>query len=65
MKSNADIVTFLKTHVGFSRISPTRRLRELVEGSTVVSFEENEAIVHYGAAATHLGVVLAASLPRP
>jgi CRP-like cAMP-binding protein len=59
MKSNAQIVTFLKGQVGLFADFTDERLRDLIEGSTVVSFEPNEAIVHYGAPATHLGVVLA------
>jgi acetate kinase len=58
MKSNAEIVAFLKSHVSLFADFADERLRELVEGSTVVSFEANEAIVHYGAPAAHLGVVL-------
>src|SRR6185369_11528082 len=56
---NAEIAAFLKGHVGLFADFAHARLRELVEGSRVASFEANEAIVNYGAHATHLGVVLA------
>ena len=58
MKSLAEIVGFLKSRVGLFADFAEERLRELVAGSTVASFEANEAIVHYGAPATHLGVVV-------
>ena len=41
------------------------RLRELVGGSRVASFEANEAIVHHGAEATHFSVVLAMRTNAP
>jgi acetate kinase len=59
MRSNADIVAFLKANVGLFADFADERLRELVDGSTVASFEANEAIASYGSHATHLGVVLA------
>jgi acetate kinase len=49
---------FLQQRVSlFQKFTPDR-LGKLVDGSRVASFEANEAIVHHGAQATHLGVVL-------
>lgn len=53
-----DIVRFLKAEVGLFAGFSDERLQELVAKSCVVSFEANEAIVHYGAEAAHFGVVL-------
>jgi acetate kinase len=58
MKAKSDIVTFLKADVGLFAGFSDERLSGLVDGSRVVSFEANEAIVHYGARAAHLGIVL-------
>lgn len=49
---------FLKRHVEVFHEFSDERLRQLVVGSRVASFEENEAIAHRGAEATHFGVVL-------
>lgn len=52
------ITSFLKENVGpFRDVSP-ERLRTLVEGSRVRSFEASEMILHQGDEATHFGVVL-------
>jgi acetate kinase len=51
-------VDFLKKRVGVFQEFPDERLQQLVDGSRNVSFEENEAIAHEGAEATHFGVVL-------
>jgi acetate kinase len=53
-----DIADFLKQHVGVFRDFSIERLRQLVDGSRVSSFEVNEAIAHHGAPATHFCVVL-------
>lgn len=53
---------FLKQRVGVFRDFPDERLEHLVKGSRAVSFEENEAIAHQGAEATHFGVVLSGSV---
>jgi len=58
MKATSDIVRYLKANVGLFAGFTDERLRELVDSSRVVSFESNEAIVHTGAEAAHLGVVL-------
>ena len=53
-----DTVGFLKERVAvFKDFSPDR-LKQLVDGSKLRSFEPNEAIAHQGEEATHLGVVL-------
>lgn len=58
MKSNSDVVRQLKAQVGLFAGFTDERLEEIVAGSSVSSFEPNEAIDYYGAVATHLGVVL-------
>src|SRR5258706_4480778 len=52
----------LKQQVGMFRDFSEEQLGKLVAGSQVKSFEPNEAIVHYGAEATHLGVVLSGTV---
>ena len=56
MKAQSEIVSFLKAKVGLFAGFSDERLKALVDQSQVVSFEANEAIDHYGAAPTHLGV---------
>ena len=58
MKTKSEIVSYLKAKVGLFAGFPDERLDRLVDGSRVTSFEANEAIVHYGLAAAHLGVIL-------
>ena len=58
MKTKPEIASFLKTNVGVFAGFTDERLRELVGGSRVASLEADEAIAHYGAEATHFGVVL-------
>jgi acetate kinase len=53
-----DIGAFLKERVGVFKDFSGERIKELVDGSIVRSFETNEAIAHQGAEATHFGVVL-------
>jgi acetate kinase len=53
---------FLKQHVGIFADFSDDRLRDLVAGSRVVSFEANEAVAHQGDEATHFGVVLSGTL---
>ncbi len=62
MKSQAEIASYLKTHVGVFGGFTDERLATLVDGSRLVSFEANEAIVHYGAQAKHLGVILSGAV---
>ena len=52
-----DLSAFLKANAGFFGDFPAERLRELVEGSSVRSFEATEVIMHRGEPATHFGVV--------
>jgi acetate kinase len=53
-----DTGTFIKERVGAFKDFKAERIKELVDGSVVRSFEANEAIAHQGAEATHFGVVL-------
>ncbi len=62
MKSSSSIANFLKTRVPLFTGFTGERLEKLVDGSLVVSFEPNEAVVHYGAEALHFGVVLDGSI---
>ncbi len=62
MKSQTEIASYLKTHVGVFGGFTDERLATLVDGSRLVSFEANEAIVHYGAQAKHLGVILSGAV---
>ena len=50
--------TFLKQQVALFQDFSPERLQQLVDGSRIVSFEANEAIVHRGEEATHFFVVL-------
>lgn len=52
------IANFLRTSVPLFAEFTEKRLQRLVAGSRVVTFEPNEAIVHCGAEARHLGVIL-------
>ena len=54
----AETVTFLKTRVPLLADFPEERLGELVDGSRTLSFEPNEAVVHFGDDPTFLGVIL-------
>jgi acetate kinase len=53
-----DAASFLKSHVGVFQNFSADRLKQLVNGSRIRSFEANEAILHRGDEATHFGVVL-------
>src|ERR1041384_8880830 len=57
-----DTAAFIKEHVGVFKDFTEERIKELVDGSAVRSFEANEAIAHQGAEATHLGVVLSGTV---
>jgi acetate kinase len=57
-----DTETFLKERVGVFKDFSAERIRELVNGSGVRSFEAKEAIAHQGAEATHFGVVLSGTV---
>src|SRR5215831_2818607 len=52
------VTDFLKQKVGVFRDFSPARLHELEDGSHVQSFEANEAIIHGGSEATHMGVIL-------
>jgi acetate kinase len=56
-----DIVTFLKSEVELFQGFPIDRLEELVEGSSVTTFEPNEAIIVFGAEGDFMGVILEGS----
>ena len=53
-----NIIEFLKQQVGVFKDFSADRLKQLVDGSRVASFEANEVILHQGAEAAHFGVVL-------
>src|SRR4029450_12441731 len=57
-----DAPGFIKEHVSLFKNFSTDRIKELVKGSAVRSFEANEAIAHQGAEATHFGVVLSGTV---
>jgi acetate kinase len=58
MRASSEIAGYLKANVGLFAGFAEERLATLVDGSRLESFEANEAIIHYGAAVKHLGVVL-------
>jgi acetate kinase len=57
-----DAAGFIEERVGLFKDFPAERIKELVDGSLVRSFEANEAISHQGAEATHFGVVLSGTI---
>jgi acetate kinase len=57
-----DAAGFIKERVGLFKDFTAERIKELVDGSLVRSFETNEAIAHQGAEATHFGVVLSGTV---
>jgi acetate kinase len=57
-----DTSSFIKERVGLFKDFSDERIKELIDGSTVRSFEANEAIAHQGAEATHFGVVLSGTV---
>lgn len=59
IKTKQEIIRHLKSGIPLFAGFTEELLDKLVNGSRVVSFEPNEAIVHYGAEATHFGVILA------
>ena len=62
MSARVDVAGFIKEHVDLFKDFTLERVRELVDGSLVRSFETNEAIAHQGSEATHLGVVLSGTV---
>jgi acetate kinase len=57
-----DAASFIEERVGLFKNFPAERIKELVDGSAVRSFEANEAIAYQGAEATHFGVVLSGTI---
>ena len=57
-----DTAGFIKERVGLFKDFTAERIKQLVDGSRVRSFEANEAIAHQGAEATHFGVVLSGTV---
>jgi len=57
-----DTGAFIKERVGLFKDFSDERIKELVNGSVVRSFEANDAIAHQGAEATHFGVVLSGTV---
>src|SRR4029450_1504846 len=57
-----DAPGFIKEHVSLFKDFSTDRIKELVKGSAVRSFEAKEAIAHQGSEATHFGVVLSGTV---
>jgi len=57
-----NVAEFLKQKVRVFKDFSDERLRQLVDGSRVISFEANEAIAHCGAEATHFCVVLSGAV---
>ncbi|HZS19096.1 MAG TPA: acetate/propionate family kinase [Candidatus Udaeobacter sp.] len=57
-----DAQGFVKERVGLFKDFSAERLKEVIDGSVVRSFESNEAIAHQGAEATHLGVILSGTV---
>src|SRR5437762_6033290 len=57
-----DVPGFLKENVGLFKAFGADRLKALVDGPVVRSFEAKEAIAHQGAEATHFGVVLSGTV---
>ncbi|MFL5240885.1 MAG: acetate/propionate family kinase [Gemmataceae bacterium] len=60
--NTAAIVSFLDDKVSLFRALPIERLRSLVEGSRVGSFEASQAIMHQGDEARHFGVTLSGTI---
>ena len=57
-----DAVGFIKERVSLFKDFTPERIKQLVDGSLVRSFETNEALAHEGAEATHFGVVLSGTV---
>ena len=56
--NNHSVSQFLKDNVAIFRGFSGERLAQVVEGSRIVSYEPNEAIVEFGEDATFLGVIV-------
>src|SRR6476620_10358072 len=57
-----DATGFIKERVDLFKEFTAERIKQLVDGSLVRSFETNEAIAHQGAEATHFGVVMSGTV---
>ena len=57
-----DATHFIKERVGLFKDFTVERIKDLVDGSVMRSFEANEAIAHQGAEATHFAVVLSGTV---
>ena len=57
-----DAAGFIKERVGVFKDFSAERIKQLVDGSPIRSFDTNEAIAHQGAEATHFGVVLSGTV---
>jgi acetate kinase len=57
-----DAPGFIKERVELFKDFSAERIKDLVDGSVVRSFESNEAIAHQGAEATHFGAVLSGTI---
>ena len=56
------LAEFLQQRVGVFKPFSVDRMKRLVEGSRVRSFEANEVIAHEGAEATHFGVIISGNV---
>ena len=54
--------SFIKERVNLFKDFSAGRIKELIDGSIVRSFEASEAVAHQGAEATHFGVVLSGTV---
>jgi acetate kinase len=57
-----DAAGFIKERVSLFKDFTPERIKQLVDGSLVRSFEATEAIVHQGAEAAHFGVILSGTV---
>jgi len=58
MMDRSEVIPFLRERVPLFEDFPQDRLEELVEGSRLVSFEENEAVIEFGEEGRRLLVLL-------
>jgi acetate kinase len=58
MNSPSSVVEFLKSRVPLFKDFPEARLKELVDGSKVTTFEPNEAVIEFGEEGRFLGVMI-------
>lgn len=53
-----DVLNFLKNNVPLFNGFPEEKLKELIEESSITSFEPNEAVIEYGESGNFLGILL-------